>query len=118
MVCTPIAAPLTRTLNVQEALTPSVAPARLMLFDPGNAVIVPPSHLPTKPLSGAKTVSPAGSRSVKLTPVSGSGFAGGFETVKVRAVDPKNNSICESANAIIIVGDASTTSGAILLVSP
>lgn len=105
---TPIAAPFTKTENVHEALTPNVAKARLIVFDPGTAVITPPPQLPVKPLSGANTISPDGSVSVKEIPFKGSGFTGGFATVKLRAVLPKNNSICESANDFEMVGGAST----------
>ena len=82
LVCTPIAIPVTFTENVQEAPAASVAPDRLMLFDPAVAVIVPP-HEPVKPL-GVDTISPDGSISVNASPVSGAAF--GFVRVKLSAV--------------------------------
>ena len=68
-----------------------MAPVRLIELDPGTAVIVPPKQEPVRPLSGANTISPAGRLSTKPTPVSGSVLAGGFEMVKLRAVNPENN---------------------------
>ena len=88
---TPMFAPCTTTENVQLPLTGRVAPERLMLFDPGTAVIVPPPQVPTKPLSGTCTNSPAGRVSVNPTPVKASVFAGGLLRVKLTAVDPENN---------------------------
>ena len=82
LVCTPIAVPVTFTENVQEAPAASVAPDRLMLFDPSVAVIIPP-HEPVRPL-GVDTIRPDGSVSVKARPVSAMGF--GLVSVKLRAV--------------------------------
>jgi hypothetical protein len=82
LVCTPIAMPVTFTENVQEAPAASVAPDRLMLFDPAVAVIVPP-HEPVTPF-GVDTISPDGNVSVNASPVSGAAF--GFVRVKLSAV--------------------------------
>src|SRR5258706_14549503 len=59
---------VTLTLKVQEALDASVALPRLMLPDPAIAGIVPPPQLPPSPF-GVETTRPAGSESVKPTPV-------------------------------------------------
>ena len=106
-VCTPIAVPVTFTEKVQVAPAASVAPATLMMFEAGTAVIAALSQVPVRPLSGVDTIRPAGSVSVKASPVSGIGF--GLVSVKVRAVLLVPNTwICESANALVIV-DGTTT---------
>ena len=84
LVCTPIEIPVTVTENVQEAPAASVAPDRLMLFDPAVAVIVPASHEPVRPL-GVDTISPDGSASVNASPVSVV-MLFGFVRVNVRVV--------------------------------
>jgi hypothetical protein len=57
------------TENVQDALVASVAPDKLAEPDPAVAVMVPPPHDPVRPL-GVEITRPAGSASVKATPVS------------------------------------------------
>ena len=108
---TPIAAPVTLTEKVHETPGARVAPDRLILLDAGTAVMGPPPHEPVRPLLGVDTISPGsdpGSVSVQAMPVRGSGFAAGLVMVKLRAVLPKNNSTCESANDLVIVGGSST----------
>jgi len=82
LVCTPIAVPVTFTEKVHEAPGARLAPDRLMLFEPAIAVIVPP-HEPVRPL-GVDTISPDGSVSVNVSPVSAIEF--GFVSVKLKAV--------------------------------
>ena len=85
LICTPIALPVTFTETVHEAPAASVPPDRLMLFEPALAVMIPPSHEPVRPL-GVDTISPEGSVSVKVRPVSGIGFPAGLVIVKLRLV--------------------------------
>src|ERR1700682_360827 len=70
LVFVPNVLPVTFALKVHEALAPSVAPVKLTLPDPALAVIVPPPQLPVSPF-GVETTRPAGSASVKPTPVNG-----------------------------------------------
>ncbi len=76
---------VTFIMNVHEALTATLPPARLTLFEPAVAVMVPPPHEPVNPL-GVATTSPEGNVSVKPTPVSGAVLAAGFVMVKLRVV--------------------------------
>ena len=56
---------VTSTVIVQVLPALTVAPDRVMLFDPGTAVVVPGGVQPsTSPLRGLATVKPAGSVSV------------------------------------------------------
>jgi len=112
LVWTPIPAPLTTTEKVHEAPGAKLAPVRLMLLDPATAVIVPPPHAPTKPLSGCATVRPAGSVSLKAISLNGAGLSTGLLIVKLRIVLPNRNSICESLNALVSVGGLSTVTEA------
>ena len=57
---------------------------------------------------GVKTTSPAGSVSVKPTPVSGMGFTGGFVRVKVKVVGVPG-AIEVGENVLTIVGGATTS---------
>ena len=83
LVKTPGVAPVTFTLKVQLVATAIVAPVRLTALDPAVAVMVPPPQVPASPL-GVATVIPAGSVSVKATPVNAAVLAAGFVTVKLR----------------------------------
>src|SRR5215208_5937251 len=65
----PAAVKVTFTLKVQELFAGSVAPDKLMLPDPAVAVMAPPPQLPLSPF-GVLTTCPAGSVSLKPTPVS------------------------------------------------
>jgi hypothetical protein len=64
----PADVPVTFTENVHELLAASLAPDKLIRLLPAVAVMVPPAQLPVSPF-GVDTTSPAGSVSVKPTPV-------------------------------------------------
>lgn len=103
---TPPVAAVTFAENVQEPLAASVAPARVTAKAPGVAVIVPPPHVPARPL-GVETTRPAGKLSVKATPVSGEEFATGFVSTKVSEVVPPAATLA-TANDFAIVGGLAT----------
>ena len=69
LFCSPAAMPVTFTENVQDALAAKVAPDRLITFVLWVAVMVPPPHDPVSPF-GVEITRPAGSVSLKPTPVS------------------------------------------------
>ena len=69
LFCVPAAMPVTFTENVQELLAAIVPPLRLITFVPAVAVIVPAPQVPVRPF-GVETTRPAGSVSLKPTPVS------------------------------------------------
>jgi len=96
-------APVTLTLKLHDALDPSVALARLTVPDPGTAVIAPPPQLPARPF-GVEITRPAGSESVKPTPVNVEPL--GLAMVNVRSVDPLS-AMLAAPNAFAIVGGAS-----------
>ena len=85
LFCAPLATPVTLAEKVQEALAASVAPERAMLLEPATAEIVPPPHVPLRPL-GVLIARPAGKLSVKAIEVSGPVVLG-FDTVKVSEVE-------------------------------
>src|SRR5258708_724252 len=68
LFCVPAAVPVTFTAKVHNVLCARVAPVKLMTFVACVAVIVPPPQLPTRPF-GVETTRPAGSVSLKPTPV-------------------------------------------------
>ena len=78
----PTVCPMTCTVKLHDVLAARLARLRLTLLVPGTAVMVPPGQDPLRPL-GLATTTPAGSVSVKPTPVSGSA-AFGLTMVKVR----------------------------------
>lgn len=82
-----------------------VPPVNDMLPEPATAVAVPPQVL-VIPFGVATTI-PAGSVSVKATPVSATALAAGFVTVKVSDVVPFNG-MFEEPKALAIEG-ADTT---------
>src|ERR1051325_2637921 len=84
-VCCPAAIPVTFTENVQELLAAIVPPLRLMTLVPAVAVIVPAPHVPVRPF-GVETTSPAGSVSLKATPVNAVVLL--FWMVKLKLVEP------------------------------
>ena len=86
MVNVPEAVAVTLTLKLHEPLAARVAPDRLTVPPAATAVIVPPPHVPDKPL-GVATTKPAGSESVNATPVKDV-LALGFVIAKVREVVP------------------------------
>src|SRR5277367_4034681 len=86
LFCTPPAIPVTFTEKLQGALAANVAPVKVATFDPATAVIVPPPHVPVSPF-GVDTARPAGSASLKPTPVSDVAVFG-LLRVNVKEVDP------------------------------
>ena len=64
----PAVVPVTLMLNVHEVFGASVAPVKLTTLVAAVATIVPPPQLPASPF-GVDTTKPAGSVSVKPTPV-------------------------------------------------
>src|SRR5437773_260375 len=101
----PAVVPVTFTLKLHDALPASVALARLMLPDPATAVIVPPPQLPVSPF-GVETTRPAGSVSVKPTPVNVEAL--GLVIVKLSEVEPPSGMLA-APNAFTIVGGATAT---------
>src|ERR1700674_5703930 len=83
-----------------------VAPVRLIVLDPATAVNVPPAQLVVAPL-GVATPRFAGSVSVKPTPVSANGFAGGFVMVKL-TVETPFCAMNPGLKALVIEGPTST----------
>ena len=69
LFCVPAAIPVTFTENVQELLAAIDAPVRLITLVAWVAVIVPPPQEPVSPF-GVEITRPAGSVSLKPTPVS------------------------------------------------
>jgi len=100
----PVVVPITFTANVHELFTGIVPPASDRLPEAATAVTVPAPHVPASPF-GVAINSPAGSVSVKATPVSETVFATGFVIVKLRAVEPFNGMLA-AVNAFVIVGAA------------
>ena len=104
----PEVVPFTFTEKVQEALAASVAPDRLTELEPATAVMVPPPQVPLRPF-GVLTSKPAGSVSVKATPVSETVLAAGLVMVKLRLVVPFTG--MEAApNDLLMLGGATTDS--------
>jgi hypothetical protein len=93
--------PITFTVKVHELPGVKAAPDRLTLVEPLAAVIVPPPHVPVKPL-GDETVSPDGIVSVKPIPLSDKPLLG-FDNVNVRVVFPFSATLAPP-NAFAIVG--------------
>ena len=77
---------VTFTVTLQEAPIARFAPESEILFPPAFATRTPP-HVVLAPL-GVLINSPAGSRSLNPTPVSGTGFNSVFERVMVKMEDP------------------------------
>lgn len=119
LFCVPAAVPVTFTEKLQLLFVGMVAPERLTLFIPCAAVIAPPSVAQEPPLSpfGVDTANPAGSVSVKATPVSEVVFATGFVIVNVKLVVPFTG-IVAAPKAFAIDGGATTVSVAVLLAVP
>ena len=111
LFCAPAVAPTTFTVKVHEVAVASVAPDRLTLAEPLAAVIVPPPHVPVKPL-GDDTVSPDGKASVKPIPLSNMLLLG-LESVKVKVVLPFNATLA-APNAFPMVGGSFWGGGELL----
>src|SRR5689334_1461971 len=101
LFCVPAAMPVTFTENVQELLAAIVPPLRLITFVPAVAVIVPAPQVPVRPF-GVETTRPAGSVSLKPTPVSAVVVLL-FWMVKVSEVEPFSG-IDAAPNALIMTG--------------
>jgi len=106
LFCTPAAIPSTFTVNVQDPLTASVAPARVTEEEPATAVMAPPPHDPVRPL-GAKTCSPAGKASVNAMPVRGMVFNSGLLIVNANVVEPPR-AIVGAPNTLVMTGALAT----------
>jgi hypothetical protein len=106
LFCTPAAIPSTFTVNVQDPLTASVAPARLTEEEPTTAVMAPPPHDPVRPL-GAETCSPAGKASVNAMPVRGMVFNTGLLIVNANVVEPAS-AILGVPNTLVMTGGLAT----------
>ncbi len=100
----PAVVPVTFTENVQELLAAIVPPVRLIVPEPAVAVMVPLPQDPVRPL-GVETTRPAGSVSLKATPVSPVALL--FWMVKLRLVDPFNGMVA-APNVFVIVGGPTT----------
>lgn len=106
LFCTPIAVPLTFTLNVHDEFTARPPPDNVTLLAPAFAVMAPLPHDPVRPLGLATTI-PAGKLSVNPIPLRATVLTAGFVTVKVRVVLPLS-AMEDAPNALVIVGGAST----------
>ena len=101
LFCVPAAMPVTFTENVQLLLAAIVPPLRLIVFVPAVAVIVPAPHVPVCPF-GVEITRPAGSVSLKATPVSAVAF--GLLMVKVRAVVPFSGMLAAPKTLVMLGG--------------
>jgi hypothetical protein len=101
----PALVPLTFTENVHEPLAAIVPPERLTEPEPAVAVIVPGPHVPVRAF-GVETDRPAGSVSLKATPVIAEVVLG-FVIVKARLVDPFRGMLA-APNAFAIVATPTT----------
>lgn len=97
----PAAVPVTFTAKLQELLAGNVAPDRLIALVACVAVIVPPPQAPVRPF-GVEITRPAGSASVKPTPVNPV-VALGFWMVKLSVVVPFSGMLA-APNALAILG--------------
>src|SRR5258708_37822167 len=86
LFCAPVLLPVTFTAKLHELPALSAAPAKLTLFVPAIAVIVPFPQLPVRPL-GVDTTSPLGRVSVNPIPLSARLLLG-LDRLKVRVVVP------------------------------
>jgi hypothetical protein len=111
----PAAVPITFTAKLQDVPAPSVEPVRLTLADPAVAEIVPPPQLPVSPL-GVETIRPAGSVSVKPTPLKEVPELG-FDKVNVNEVLALTSKLA-APNAFEIVGGNTLGGGATTLDEP
>jgi len=105
LFCVPGAMPVTFTAKVQEVEAARVSPVRLIRFVPAVAVIVPVPQEPVRPL-GVEITRPAGSVSVKPTPVKVVEVFG-LLMVKLRLVDPLSGMLA-APKTLLITGGATT----------
>jgi hypothetical protein len=102
---TPTVEPSTSTEKVQDPPPASVAPVRLTVEEPAEAVIVPPPQLPVNPF-GVATTRPVGRLSVKAIPANTvPGF--GLVIVKLKLVVPFNGML-DAPKDLLIEGGAMT----------
>ena len=105
LFCVPAAIPVTFTEKVQEPLAAIVPPLRLITFVPAVAVIVPAPHVPVRPF-GVEITRPAGSVSLKATPVSATVVLG-LVMVKLKLVEPFSEMLA-APKAFVMVGGPTT----------
>lgn len=103
---TPVVAPVTFTVTVQDEAVAIDPPEKLMLPEPAVAVAVP-TQVPPKPF-GVATTSPVGSVSVNATPASATVLAAGLVRVKVRVETPFT-AMAVGLNTFAMEGGATTT---------
>jgi len=87
LFATPVVLLVTFTVAVHDVPTLIVAPLNEIVDAPAAGANVAPLQLVVAP-AGEATVMPAGRESLKLTPVSASGFAPEFPSVNVNVVVP------------------------------
>jgi hypothetical protein len=105
LFCVPAVVPVTFTEKLQEELAANVAPDRLTEPDAAVAVMAPLPQEPARPL-GVEITSPAGSVSVKPTPVSDPELE--LVMVKPRLVPPPTATFA-APNTLLIVGGLTAT---------
>ena len=103
--CRPAAVPVTFTENVQDPLAAIDPPLRLIVFVAWVAVIVPPPQVPVSPF-GVEITSPAGSVSLKATPVSAVVVLP-LVMVKLRLVEPFRGMLA-APKALLMEGGPTT----------
>ena len=105
LFCNPAAVPVTFTEKVQDELAAMVPPERLITFVFCVAVIVPLPQEPVRPF-GVEMTNPAGSVSLKATPLSAVVVLL-FWMVKVSEVEPFSGMLA-APNALMITGGPTT----------
>lgn len=114
LLSTPAAIPVTSTLTVPDPPAGTVPPEKVIVELPAPAVIVPP--IVVFAFGVAATFNPAGSVSLKPTPVRAT-VPFGLLIVNVTVAVPPSG-IVGAEKAFVIEGAASTVSVAVLLVAP
>jgi hypothetical protein len=106
LIGAPAAVPVTFIENVHDAFAARLAPLRLIRLVAWEAVMAPPSQVPARPL-GVAMINPAGSVSLKPTPVSPTALPAGLVIVKLKVADPFSGML-GPPKASLIVGGAAT----------
>ena len=109
-VFVPVVFGVTLTLKLHEPLAARVAPDSITKVFPAFAVIVPPPHVPDRPL-GVATTNPTGNESVNATPVKEL-LALGLVIVKVKDVVAPTSTV-PAPNVLVIDGGDRTVSVAV-----
>ena len=104
LFCWPAAMPVIFAEKVQDEFAAIVPPERLIVFVPAVAVIVPAPQEPVSPL-GVEMTKPAGSVSLKATPLSDVLLL--FWMVKLSDVEPFSGMLA-APNALMITGGPTT----------